>query len=163
MRKLLSVLLIVASLSSFAQDYKVPVYKFGNATDYSKYNAEIIKCITWIESNPSDIESKNAATQFFVEWLTGTPDVSVEMSSAILKFNQENSDLLMAFMFGWTKYALQTPGAVEDKIKLNAAALRNVIRVYKKTSDRDPEIDKLATLDKEGKLETWVKDQLKIK
>jgi hypothetical protein len=163
MKKLFPFILIFIGFSAFAQDYKVPDYKFEKDADYAQYNDEILKCINYLEttSPTQNVENRKAAVKFFIVWLTGTPDVGVELLPEVIKFDAENPDLITAFMTGWTKYALENPTDAENPVKLNTAALKSVINANKKAAVKDPEVDKLAKLDEQHKLEDWVSGQLK--
>jgi len=162
MKKLLPLIMLFVGLSAFAQNFQVPSYKFEKDADYAKYNNEILQCIAWLETRPTDVTKKNEATQFFIQWLTGTPDVSVELLPGIIKFSQDNSDLLMAFMYGWTRYSLENPKDT-DAVRLNTAGLKSAIKMYRNSDMKDAGADVLAKLEEENGLEKWVKEQLKSK
>ena len=171
MKKLRQILFpcVLLSLTPFAmaQNFEVPKnYELKKAEDYAKYEKEIIDCVNWLENTPIDEEraKREEANVFLMVWMTGSPNVSIEINASILGSIDKNKELLLIFMGGWTKYAIENPIDQKDLIKCNMAGLKSVIKVYKMGNGvkKDKNIEKLAKLDESGGLEKWVKDQLKV-
>jgi hypothetical protein len=165
MKKILLTAITLLCVSvAMAQTSPVPVgYKLTQAEDYKKYEKDILKTIDYLENTPINTQKENRlkAKDFLLEWITGSPDVTLVMSSNILVFTDRNPELLVAFMGGYTRYAIQHP---EDKetVKGNMAGLKSVIKVYKMGNGMkdDDKVNKLVKTDAKGDLEKWVKEQL---
>ena len=151
-----------------AQEFEIPEdYAFKTAEDYPKYEKDIIKCINWLEATPvnEQTEKRKAASKFFMEYLTGSPEVSVTVGTEVTNFCTLNPELLIIFMGGWTKFVLENPSLATDEFQGNLAGFKSVIRVYTKDKSlkRDPEVDKIVAMDKKGKLEKWIREKVMVK
>jgi hypothetical protein len=124
---------------------------------------KVLATINWLENTPLDQEAdkRKAQNALLVAWITNSPTVTLEISAGVLTFTKKNSELLIVFMGGWTKYSLENNYS-KDKIKGNLAGIQSAIKVYKKgiSLKKDKEMQKLIELDEKGELEKWVTDQL---
>jgi len=165
---LFTISLLAISLNGMAQLSPVPKsYSLTTPDDYNKYEPEIVKVINWLEQTPWSPKSaeREIANSFFLAWMSGSPSVSVEINDPILmKIMEKNKELLFAYMGGYAKYALQCRS---DKIALDVnkakmAGFKAVINKYnmEKKRAKDKDIEMLAQLDSEGKLENWITTEL---
>lgn len=163
---LLAIVLFFGNITLLAQDYEPPKnVKYEKQEDYAKYETDVIKCIEYLEKAPLDNSNNRiAANTFFITWISGSPNVSIEIHPYISNLTKENKDFLITFMGGWTKYALENHD-YKDKIKGHLAGLHAIIRVYKenKSVKSDDAVDELVSIDKDGKLEDWLQIKLKEK
>jgi len=148
-----------------AQDFQVPAnIVLKQDADYAKYKQEVLDAINWLEYTPLNEQTakRKEVNAFLVQWISGCPTISVKMYAETMVFYDANPDLMMSYMGGWTKYALENPGNTDD-FMANMAGLHSVIKVYKagKGIKKDAKTDKLVKLEKEGKLETWAKAHFK--
>ena len=93
-----------------------------------------------------------------MEWITGSPTVSIEIKEEIVSFLGINPDLLMIFMGGWTKYSLETKD-FNNKIKGNQMGIEAVIDFYLKNKEnlkKDKNVEKYIKLREEGKLNEYI-------
>ena len=142
-----------------AQTYEVPKdYTLKTKDDYPKYDADVIATVDWLQQTSWDDEQakRKEANRFLMEWLTGSPTVSIAVGSPLIKLADKNPELLMTFMGGYTKYALQH----KDSPTLNAenvAGLRALIAKYQaeKNHKKNAAVEKLIKIDADGKLEEW--------
>jgi hypothetical protein len=167
-----SILLALLSFFAFAtsglsQDWKLPDdIKLDKPEDYAKYKKDVLASIDFLEKTPANKkeEERKVAGGFLLLWLTGSPDVSVEVSEDVLTFmkNESSAPLLLIFMGGWTRYALNDPKGGKDNFQGNLAGLKSVIHHYRDIGGmaKDKEVDKLVDLEKQGKLEDWLRTQL---
>jgi hypothetical protein len=154
-------LILFTSIKCFGQTYEVPKdYAFTTKDDYAKSEPQVIGAIDWLQQTPfsEQPEKRKEVNAFLIKWLTGSPAVSVEVGSGVLKFNQTNNEYLIIFMGAYAKYVIQNRPAL-DKNQANAAALRAIIAKYNSEPNhiKDKNIERIAKLDKEGKLDDWVK------
>jgi hypothetical protein len=160
----------ITSASVNAQDWKMPEdLTLEKEEDYAKYKNDVLACIDWLEKTPQNTkeEARKEANAFLLVWITGSPDVSIELNGDIVTFlgSEEQAELLLTFMGGWTRYALTDKDGGKDAVQGNLAGLRSVIKVYRDVGGvkKNKEVDKLVKLEKDGKLEDWVKEKLKKK
>ena len=163
-QSLLSVILFLSVSVAMAQDFTPPTdLKNEKPEEYKQYEKDILKCIDYLENTPINTERENRlkARDFLVNWVTGSPDITVALSPDITVFMDRNPDLITAFYGGYTRYAIQHP---EDKgvVKANVAGLKSVIKIYKMGNGikDDDKVNKLVKTDSRGELEKWVKEQL---
>ena len=163
--KSLLFILTLIPISMFGQDFQPPKdYKFEKESDYLKYENDIVKAIEYLENTPIGNNNKRKdALTFITNWIVETPTVSIEISEKIVPFAANNTDLLSAFMGGWTKLVIEHPESKEDLVKCNLEGLLSVIKMYKlnKELKRDKFIDKLVEYNDKGKLNNWIHEQLK--
>jgi hypothetical protein len=162
MRKLVSIIVLgflAIAKSANAQGYEVPKdYTLKAKEDYSRYEADVIATVDWLQKTSWDDEQakRTEANAFLMAWLTGSPTVTITIGAPLMKLVDKNPDLLMIFMGGYTKYALQhkdSPNANAD----NVAGLKALIAKYQaeKNHKRNSSVEKLIKVDQDGKLENW--------
>jgi hypothetical protein len=154
------VLLVVCSFKAAAQSYEVPkAYRFNTNEDYARYENDIIKTADWIQQTHWNEQSKKmeAATQFFLKWIKGTPAVTIKLTEAVMVLSDRNPQLGFIYMAQYSKYALQHKENF-DPIQANIEALRALVVKYKNEPTRrnDNDVEELITRDKEGKLTAWL-------
>jgi len=152
---------LAISFTASAQTYEVPKnYVLKAKEDYPKYNDDVVKTVDWLQqmSWAEQTDKRKEANTFLIAWITGSPDVSISIGSTLLKFADKNKELLITFMGGFTKYAIQHKNDF-NKDQANIAGLRAMIDKY--TNDparkKDSAMEKLVKMDKDGKLEEWAK------
>ncbi len=163
-RYLLIIFLLTIGLTASAQLSPVPKsYSLKTPEDYSKYEKEIISTIDWLETTPWGLKNTQRpyADAFLMAWLSGSPSVNIELGDEmLLKIMEKNKDLLVSYMGGYTKYALQNrkPDNSFDKNKAKLAGYKALISKYsaEKSRNKDKNVEMLSQLDSEGKLEEWV-------
>lgn len=160
-------LLLTICSGIYAQNFKIPNnYRFEKPDDYKKYEEDIINCIDWLEESPLDENEakRKEANMFLKTWLTGSPNVTIELNSNIISFSENVPDLLMIFMGGWTKFILENPESKNNMLQGNIEGLKSVIAVYennrKQGLKKDKQLEKIIDLENKGKLDSWVKEQL---
>ena len=154
-------MLTILAINVFSQEFEVPKnYVFSNKEDYTKYETDIIKSIDWLTNTPiqTQPEKRKEINAFVMVWLTGSPNVSVEIKAEIVNFMDPNPDLLMIFMFGWTKYSLETKD-YKNKIIGNQKGVEAVIDFYKKNREnlkKDKNVEKYIKMKENGTLEEYI-------
>ena len=167
-QKTLGILLLLTvfiSGTSIAQTFVVPEnYKLKTPEDYDKYQPDILACIDWLEATPSDqaTEKRQEAAAFFITWLTGSPKVSVTVYGFVADLADKNSDLMIIFLGGGTRFILENPDAATDNFKVSLAGLNSVLDVFEKGKGvkKDKFVANLVEMRKKGELETWLKEHM---
>ncbi|TAL81807.1 MAG: hypothetical protein EPN88_00260 [Bacteroidetes bacterium] len=166
MKKIFIAFILAASMIGLsAQDFDVPKdFTANKPEDYAKYEKDIMLCINWIMATPVNDQTakRKESYAFFMKWLTGTPNVSVDVKSEIVTFMEPNGDLLLIFMAGWTKYALETKD-YKNKLNGNLKGIESVIDFYQKNKDnlkKDKNVEKYMKMKEKGTLEDYLKKNI---
>lgn len=131
--------------------------------DYAKYEQDVINGYNWLMKTPIDLEptKRKELNAFLMQWMTGSPNVSIELSQKIVTY-MDCGECLMMFMGGWTKYALESKD-FKNKVKGNLAGTESVIKFYllnKKSLGKNTAIEKFIKLKEENKLEEYIKSNI---
>lgn len=152
--------------TAIAQTYQAPTgYTLKAAEDYSRYDAQVIEAVNWLEATPptKETEQRQPTNQFLMQWMSGTPAVSVQLQEYVMEVTNKDANLLMLFMSGWSRYQLQHP-ETKDAVLLNTEAIKTVLKGYQAGGyKRNKKVESLIALNDKGTLTEWVKTQLKIK
>lgn len=138
-------------------------YKLEKKEDYAKYETDVINMYNWLLTTPigAEPEKRKAINAFVIQWISGSPNVTIELSADIVTY-MDCGECLTIFMGGWTKYALETKD-FEGKVKGNLAGTEGVIEFYtlnKKALGKNKEIEKLIQLKNDNKLENFIKSKI---
>lgn len=138
-------------------------YQLKTKEDYAKYEQDVIDGYNWLmkTSVGENPQKRKEISAFLMQWMSGSPNVSLELSEKIVTY-MDCGDCLMIFMSGWTNYALETKD-FNNKFKGNLAGTKSVIEFYKKnkkTLGKNKSIEKFMKLDKDNKLEKYIKSNM---
>ena len=166
MKKVIGILMFtVIATCVFAQEFEVPDdYVFSTTEDYAKYETDILKGIDWLTKTPIKDQpvKRKEINSFVIMWLTGCPNVSVEVNTEIVNFFETNPELLMIFMCGWTKYSLETK-VNNNNIKGNLKGIETVIEFYNKNREnleKDKNVEKYIKMKEKGTLEEFITEKV---
>lgn len=145
-----------------AQDFEVPAdVKLDSKEDYVKYEKDIIRAAKWLEARPiaKDDNKRIQVNMFVMQWLTGSPTVTVTMRPVALDLTDKNPQLLMVFMASYTRWALENNYSKEDQ-KGYLAGIKSIINLYNLGGDikKDKDLQKVIEADKAGTLEAWLSE-----
>ncbi|KAF2511444.1 hypothetical protein EYY60_08405 [Flavobacterium zhairuonense] len=101
-------------------------------SDYAKYENDIVSAAKWLEETDLDKETdkRKQVDAFIIKWVSGTPNITVEMNSSLMKLYGKNNELLALYMASYSAYFLQNTTA--DKTAAVKAGIISMINVYKK-------------------------------
>lgn len=156
------VILAVFCVVVSAQEYTVPKnVKFENKEDYAPYEPQVLETIKWLlnTSLGKEANKRTEANTFLMMWLTGTPNVSININADLLTFIKENTELLMPFMAGCVQYCLENSYS-KDNIQIHKAGIEAAVAFYRKNRGylkKDSNIEKYERLIEKGKLEEGIK------
>lgn len=167
MKKYYAILLFLffSIFISAQENYTVPKdVKFENKEDYAAYEPQVKETISWLLDTPlaKDSNKRKEAGAFFLMWLTGTPDVSIEVNTDIIPFINDNPELLLPFMAGCVRYSLDN-NHDKDALKINVAGIETAVSFYRKNRGylkKDGSIEKYEKLIQKGKLEQDLQKKL---
>ena len=133
-------------------------------SNIKQFEPEILKCIEYIETAPQDdfSDRRKRINGFFMKWVTLSPDISIIIQPYLVELSKINTNLLLVYMCGWTKYSINNSYS-NDSLKCNLAGLESLLNSYQKCKGvkKDDKIETLIKLKKENKLESWVEEQIK--
>ncbi len=166
MKKLFLTLFILGTFHGlFSQTFEVPKnFNPKTAEDYAPFEADVIKGVDWIMSMPYVLEKqkRDQVNAFLLKWITGSPNVHIDIKPEIVTFLGGTPDLLMIFMGGWTKYSLET-GKLDDKEGGSLDGINAVIDFYntnKQSLPKDKNVEKYIKMKEKGELEDYVKNNV---
>lgn len=157
--------LVVSSFSLYGQEYMVPKnVKFENKGDYATYEPQVKETIGWLLATSLGKEptKRTEANTFLMMWLTGTPDVSINVNTDLLPFVKKSPELLMPFIAGCVRYSLENNYS-KDEIQINKAGLETIVAFYRNNRGylkKDDNIEKYEKLIEKGKLEEDIKKRI---
>jgi len=166
--KTISLILLVtfANTTLIAQEFKVPQnVTLNNEQDYKNYETDVINAVTWLEKNPVNQQSakRKEVNGFLLQWITGVPDITIDLGEFQTDLTKDNPDLLIAYLGGWTKYAIETPSEKNNKLMGNLAGVKCVLKIYSdnvgKGVTKSRQIEKLLKMD-ESELQTYVQKEI---
>lgn len=167
MKKTLCLLFLSLGLTALrAQDYQIPKnYVLTKAEDYAKYEQDVIKTYDWLMETPvnSQSEKRKEACGFLIKWVSGCPNITVDIKPEIVTFIETNPEQLIIFMGGWCKKALETKD-YNNKEMGNLAGIEGVIAYYNKNKNllkKDKDVEKYIKMKEKGTLEDYVKKKSK--
>jgi hypothetical protein len=158
---IISLLLITTSLGVYSQEFQVPEnYVLDKAEDYATYEQDVLDGINWIMNIPINKQTnkRKNVNSFLLKWLAGSPNMSLEIKTEIVTFIKPNPDLLMLFMGGWTKYALESKD-YDNKVAGTTAGIEAVIDFYtanKAFMSKDKNVEKYIKMKANGTLKGYI-------
>ena len=156
-----TIIFLTISIGLFAQDFSVPKdYKLDKAQDFASYEQDVVKCFDWLMKTPlnEQTEKRKEANVFLLKWLSGSPNVSIELKKEIVTFMRTSPDLLTIFLGGWAKYSLESKN-FKNKIAGNLAGIESVIEFYTKNKSfmpKDKNVEKFIKMKDKGKLKAYI-------
>lgn len=159
MKLVFTTTLLFFTFIAFCQSPEIPDdVKLETAQDYKDKEQLVLKSIQWLANTPinQQIDERKKVNTFLIQWLTGSPSVSIELRSEFLPDNC--ADCMMSFMAGWTKYSLENDYS-KDKVACAIAGINSVIALYEKNKEslgRNADIEKMIKRKKKEKLQKYV-------
>lgn len=159
-------LLSISMLSGFTQNWSPPIdYVLDVAADYTEYEADVIEAANWLRDNSptADFEKYKKTSIFVIDWVNGSPTVTVEIMPVIIDFNKKNPNMLVLYMASCAKYVLENEDPNNIKAK-HKAALKDMVDAYQNqsTMSKDKKMEKLVTAFEEGTIDTWIEKNMSI-
>ena len=145
-----------------AQSLRLPdVPSFESEADYKAAEPTILECIDWLAKHPLDAAERPIVSRYVLIWLTGCPYMTITLQSYVADLSKKNTDLLMLYMGGWTKFALENPDKADDTMQAEMAAMQLVIDYYNSGQKlkKDKKLKKIMDAIKEEGGAAWLKRQ----
>lgn len=133
--------------------------------DYSKYETTVIDAANWLEETDlnKETEKRQQVNSFVIQWVSGTPDITVDLTEQLGKIYGKNAQLLTVYMASYAKNFLENKNSA-TKFTATKAGLISIMNVYKKGIEitKSKEMDKLIRLTEGNKLDDYIKDKFKV-
>jgi hypothetical protein len=160
--KILAVLIAVATAASLPCAAKMR----GPSTPEER--ARAVEYVRSLEENPLAKDSLEKR-MWLTEWIVEVPDFTVdacckELASLDRVNNTYSNQLRMQAMYSQAAFLLQHPGE-KNAATIQAAGLAGTLRAYRAIQRFDPTakyplLDNLLTLEREGKLQQYVRKKM---
>lgn len=143
------------------QEFTVPGnYVLKVPADYGRYENDVLRGIDWIFQTPVDEQKAKRieVNKFLMDWITGSPNVTIEINQEIMNFVRANPELLMIFLSGWTKHVLESRDNT-SVLAGNVKGIESVIAFYGKnikSLKKDPNVEQYARMKERGTLEKYI-------
>jgi hypothetical protein len=122
-------------------------------SDFSRYEQDVVKAAKWLEQ--TDINKETAKRKdvftFVLEWISGSPDLTVEIKPALSKIYGDNADLLGIYLANYAASYIENKNKATTFSETKAGII-SMMNVYKKgiRIKKSSEMEKLIKLnDKE--------------
>ena len=156
--------LVLTSVSAFAQAFELPHKKLTTKDDYATYEQTVIESVNWLINTPAgqDPATRKSVNAFLIEWVSGSPTVTVEMNEKVVTF-LDSPDYLVLFLGGWSRYVLETQDNT-NKVKGNLAGVEAVLAYYQQNRNvlgKNKALEKYVKLQEKGELEGYIASKIK--
>lgn len=127
---------------------------------YIQLEPQVLADIDWLNYYPLDEQKslRDDKNRFVLMWMSGSPTVKIGMDDRIVTFQGGEPWLLMAYMMGWTKYALEHNYSA-DPVECTTAAVTNVVNFYNrnhKSLGKNKEVEKYSKMTKDDSLKKYI-------
>lgn len=150
----------------FSQDFEIPKnVQLEKESDYVKYENDVVNGINWLENTSVETQTtkRENVSAFVLQWIMGTPTVSVSLLPFQIDYTAKNPGLLTSFLGGWAKFAIENPSEKDDVTKANVEGFTSLMKVYAANKGngmkKDKKIEKLMKLNPE-ELKEWITKEL---
>jgi len=132
---------------------------------YTQLEPQLLADIKWLNDTPIKTEEKqirDEKARFVLMWMSGSPTVSIQMDDRLITFLGADPAILMAYMMGWTQYAIENNYS-DDTIQCSVAGITNAVSFYsknKKNFKENKELEKYKNMIDGGTLTRHVADIL---
>ena len=159
MKFLLPLLLALGTTLVQAQDFTIPTVDYSDEASYRAQEQNVVDAVDYLINNPVNRKpaKRQAVNSYLLEWVTGTPTMTISLSQEVAPF-MECGDCLLLYMGAYAKETIvNAGGSVADH---NVAAVNTVLDFYEKERaalGKNKEAEKFLKLRKKGKLEARIR------
>lgn len=101
--------------------------------DYAKYETVIVQSAEWLENTPLDAQpdTRDLVSAFVLQWLTGSPNVTITFTEGLTKPFDKNPRLLPIFSARYAAWCI-TNNTYNNVNEPTKAGLTAIAKVYQK-------------------------------
>ena len=132
---------------------------FDSKADYRSKDAAVRNCLEWLVSTPLDLcnEERDQLNAYVLVWLSGHPDITVDVKSDAMPFFRAHPELLYPVLHGMAIYQMETAKEEANTIAAHAAGIEAVLDVISdKELLREDDFKQLRKLRRKGRLEEFI-------
>ena len=165
---IISVLLLTASLSALISigqpQFELPQnIELKTKEDYVKFETTVIDAAKWLEQTDLDKEGdkRKQINAFVIQWITGTPTLTVNINEQLAKLYGKNVQLLAIYLASYARNVIELKEA-SSKLTATKAGLVSMMNVYKKGIEisKNKELDKIIKMT-DSELDSYIVDKFK--
>ena len=132
--------------------------------DYPQYQEIVIESLQWLLKTPMEeqVNLRAKHNAFDLIWLSGAPNLSIDIDSKAMPFMDTHEELFYTFIFGMALYQLKHPGVKTDKIKLHTYGLKAVAEMVLKSHhvEMDASLRKIVKAYRKKQLKEYAQKRL---
>ncbi|KQC02504.1 hypothetical protein [Pedobacter sp. Hv1] len=146
---------------SYSQDFpNLKHVKLNKKSNYRGTETLVLKVTDYLFATPIDKKntSRTEAGQFLIKWMNGTPDYTFLLEDKEVDFFNTDSDLILIYMAGFTKYTLENP-TIKDQKALILGTMQLILPYLNKQNSKKSWSTKLWQLNEanqKGELEEYL-------
>lgn len=129
--------------------------------DLNTSEAQVLSAANWIITTglTVELEKRKPANSIVLKWYIDTITLNIKLVEKLSAIYGDNSDLLMMFFAGYSKYYLENKKRTANPAAIKAGLIA-LIDVYKRGIGvtKDEELEKLVSLADANKLDEYVKN-----
>jgi hypothetical protein len=137
--------------------------ELNTKNDYVTYESNLVNAATWLEQSDLDkeVEKRKDVNAFIIKYVTGTPNLTIDVNPALVKLTEKNIQLLTIYLASYAKYVIETKNPT-TRIAAIKAALVSTINVYKKgiAVARNKEMEKICKMS-DADLDKYILEKFK--
>jgi hypothetical protein len=146
------------------KEFEVPQsVELKTKDDYAKYETAIIEAAKWLEETDlnKEADKRQQVNSFIIQWISGSPTVSVDITEQLAKVYGKNVQLLALYLASYSKEYLENKNTA-TKFSATKAGLISMMNVYKKGIEisKSKEMDKLIKMTSDNKLDEYINNKL---
>lgn len=127
-------------------------------SDYARYESDVINAAKWLEETDLDkeVSKRKNVGAFIIQWISGAPNVTVDMTEALMNLYGENHQLMAVYLANYSRHFLENKDATKASgIK---AGIISMINVYKKgiAITKNKEMDKAIKSYGQNKIDEYI-------
>jgi hypothetical protein len=130
--------------------------------DYAKYETTVVDAAKWLERTDldKDIGKRKKINDFIVQWVSGSPTVTISLDEPLARITEKNPDLLALYLASYSRYIIENKGS-PNIFYATKAGLTSISLVYRKGIDvsRSKLLEKLKD---SVQIEEYIVNTLKI-
>jgi hypothetical protein len=154
---------LLLGITAFAQDRpQFPELKVKE--DYAKAEPMFQQSTAWITETDLDKQQDQRllSNAFIMQWISGSPTVSVQMGDHLIKALDKNPQLLMIYMANYATFCISNKVS-DDKAAAAKAGLQAAIKVYQKglAIVKNKALEKVIAANDDNKLDDYIDKNFK--
>lgn len=164
---LLCLLAVIVSHSPCAQGILCPEipakYGWEKAEDYFHDREHVKMVLKWLCKTPygENIQQRSVANAYVMEWLAGTPEITINVSTSVILGLEENPDILFSLIHGMALHLMEHPNET-DPVKLHTKGLETVAILCNQSKELsgDSRIKPLLKAYRRGRIREYTAEKL---